>query len=1610
MQTELTNLRLDTKLKGTYESYLCGWVMKVTKLENLEGTPVDDKTKRIWLTSTLNANDEMKKAILDTSNFEINNFNLNGHLGAQKELKYDQWYELLMSNARTIDFTRASTPKRAINQHEVRGGRGGRFGGRMPGGRGGRDFRGGRGGRGRGRGAEPASRWTGPNMEMKKEMWFQYDEYQKLTDAQKTKLRDLKSAAAEGRALRQANENQRKAQGNPSATVRENIPWTGSTTSSILPTPTHNINRVLSASTARLSTVPGGSGTPPLPETMTYRGAQYHIGNHNIKYTVSLHDQRHVGALIDGGANGGLGGSDMQTVYESMDRADITGIGDHQISDVCIGTGASLIMTSSGPIIGIFNQYALLGEGNTIHSCGQMRAYGVDVNDVPRRMKGKQRIRHPDGFVIPLNVRNGLAYMDMSLPSDEDMMKYVHVEFTRDIQWNPNRYDDEYEINAMNPTVEELLPDLGHAPDEYFVPEDEMIEKEFIGTHINTHLWGEYNHFDDYIDACIREVHVNRYQRGPVTHDLSQLAPNFGFIPENRILKTIENTTQYGRVETRWPMRQHFKSRSPQYNIRHLPDEFATDAIISSIPAIDDGIKGHGGCKILQYFHGRFTKYRRGEPLSAHSEFPEALKKFIRKVGAPTALMSDNAKNEISAQVDAVLNTYAIDSKQSEPEYQNQNYAERGIQEVKSMTIGLMDRTKTPAKFWLLCALYVIALLNIVASQKLDWITPHQALLGEPPDSSPWMAFHWWEPVYFTDRSVSFPETKEKFGRIIGVAQNQGDLMTWNIWDAESEIMVIRSEVRTARTTVLPNLRAESKITSDGGELLVTASELADVLDPTEEILPRFSPDQLMGMSYLKTQEDGTVLRATVVRKLKDADSLSRKKIKFLLELGEGQLEELIEYGELSRIISEQLDQENGIYDVPYLFQSVIGHQGPLKKGDKEYNGSSYNVLVQWDDGSKTYEPLDIIFKDDPITLAKYAQENGLLQTPGWKRLRTYAKNEKKLGRLLNQAKKANKRYNSKPKYKFGIRIPRTVTEAREFDTRNGNSLWEDAMKSEIDALNAYDTFINKGRIGSLDGFKKIPLRMIFDVKHDLRHRARLVAGGHLTDPTTEGTYSSVVSLRGLRLAILGAELNGLDIIVGDISSAYLESYTREKVYTIAGPEFGELEGCVLQISKALYGLRGSGASWHRKFADTLRDMGFFPCRAEQDIWLRDKGDHYEYVCVYVDDIMHMSRDANKFYEELTLKYKYHLKGVGKPSYHLGGDFFRDNDGTLGWGAKTYVGKMIMGYVILFGGEPKEYASPIDDKDHPELDTTDLLDEDGVAMYQSMIGALQWAITLGRFDIHIAVTTMSGFRVQPRLGHLERLKRIYGYLKRQPDAAIRFRTGIPDHEGVEIPVEYDWQDTVYGNEMEEIPEDMPEPKRLPMRTTTYEDANLMHDLITGKSMTGIIHLVNQTPISWFSKKQNVVETATYGSEFMAARQATEQIMDLRYTLRMMGIPLDGPAWMFGDNKSVITSGTLPQSKLNKRHNALSYHRVRSAIACKILYFLHIDGVDNPSDVCTKFLSRAKLWPLVAPLLFWSNEMMAENMEKELQGRQLHAASVKEKEKGKRVKWIDDIPT
>ena len=119
---------------------------------------------------------------------------------------------------------------------------------------------------------------------------------------------------------------------------------------------------------------------------------------------------------------------------------------------------------------------------------------------------------------------------------------------------------------------------------------------------------------------------------------------------------------------------------------------------------------------------------------------------------------------------------------------------------------------------------------------------------------------------------------------------------------------------------------------------------------------------------------------------------------------------------------------------------------------------------------------------------------------------------------------------------------------------------------------------------------------MIFDVKMDLTRKARLVAGGHKTDPPKDSTYSSVVSRDSVCIMFTLAALNNLNVLAADVQNAYLNAETKEKCYIIAGAEFGADKGRPAFIVRALYGLKSSGARWHDHMASSLRSLKFVGC------------------------------------------------------------------------------------------------------------------------------------------------------------------------------------------------------------------------------------------------------------------------------------------------------------------------------------------------------------------------------------------------------------------------------
>lgn len=341
--------------------------------------------------------------------------------------------------------------------------------------------------------------------------------------------------------------------------------------------------------------------------------------------------------------------------------------------------------------------------------------------------------------------------------------------------------------------------------------------------------------------------------------------------------------------------------------------------------------------------------------------------------------------------------------------------------------------------------------------------------------------------------------------------------------------------------------------------------------------------------------------------------------------------------------------------------------------------------------------------------------------------------------------------------------------------------------------------------------------------------KARFVAGGRMMNPPQEITYSSVVTRDSVQIAFLLAALNDVDLLATDIGNAYLNAEPRKKVYTTAGTEFGaELQGRHVLIVRALYGLKSSGAAWRAHLASTLRNLGFTSCLADPDIWYRlakklDNYEYYEYVLVYVDDVLVLSHQGETIMKGLEQYYQ--LKdGYAKPKQYLGAAVkewtFPDDTSKVMWAlsSEQYVKeaiKNIENHLANDDGTLRKSNQQMLTSYVPELDIAPLLQGEDIHLYQSQISILRWMVELGRVDIYVNVALLSSYLTAPRIGHLEAIHHFFGYLKSHTRSMMVFDAGYLSLNESDFAV-YDWKD-FYGDVSEEVPPNAPKPKGKPVQ-------------------------------------------------------------------------------------------------------------------------------------------------------------------------------------------------
>jgi hypothetical protein len=226
----------------------------------------------------------------------------------------------------------------------------------------------------------------------------------------------------------------------------------------------------------------------------------------------------------------------------------------------------------------------------------------------------------------------------------------------------------------------------------------------------------------------------------------------------------------------------------------------------------------------------------------------------------------------------------------------------------------------------------------------------------------------------------------------------------------------------------------------------------------------------------------------------------------------------------------------------------------------------------------------------------------------------------------------------------------------------------------------------------------------------------------------------------------------------------------------------------------------------------------------------------------------------------------------------------------------------------------------------PELDATPELSPQEAAHYQSLIGILRWIVELGRVDICLEVSMMSSHLVLPRVGHLEQVFHIFAHLKKYHNTEIVYDPSDPVIDEAQFDAK-DWASSEFGHldGEEELPPNMPEPRGQGFVISSKVDADHASDSVTRRSRTGFLVWINNSCLVYFlSKKQTSVETSSFGSEFVAMKQCCEYLRGMRYKLRMMGIAVNGPCYISGDNQSVIGAGKHDRARLDTKEEVPKY--------------------------------------------------------------------------------------
>ena len=804
----------------------------------------------------------------------------------------------------------------------------------------------------------------------------------------------------------------------------------------------------------------------------------------------------------------------------------------------------------------------------------QMRANQVIVHDIPLiYTQPEDRNKHQHSIItsdpelhIPLKLDGTTSYFDTRKPTDEEVKgnaNCIHIYMTSDAPWEPHDKSNHRSEEAIRATL-----------DQHYTPPDRTIRR------IHSTRTSAAIDIDSYADALycnISSTKTTSNRKGLVSAEQLSKRWHIGLESAQR---TIDRTTQLAvRDFTSTTGTRRLKPYAMQLKYPRLNVEMYVDILIGRTTSLM-------GNKYAAVYCTPFH-WMTVDPIKKRSDVHQTLDTLFRRVGIPKVLIPDNAQELTQGEFRRKALKAQAAIHPIEAHTPNQNIAESGIRELKRMYRRLMSATNTPECLWDLCLVYAATIRSHTALniRELDGEVPQTMLTGDTSDISMLCEFGWYEYVWYLSPADDNMEIKH-LGRYCGPSRDVGEALCARILTRKGKF-VHRSSVLPLSDEEQRSPVVAKKIEAFEAELKEALGQKYDPLKPDQvdksELTPEFEPyepiepddpkniplveddevdhdafNQYISARVCLPQGD-QMAYGTVKRRRKDehGNFIGHSNKNPLLDTSFYDVE--FDSGETeaysANIIAEniysQVDQDGYTH---LKIKEIIDHRSDhtAAKGDHYYTTKrglklpkrttkGWQLCVQMSDGSTSWESLRELKETDPLMVAEYAVNNKIDHEPAFVWWVPYT--IRKRDRVIKAMKKRYWRRHQK----YGIEIPKTIKRAREIDDETGTTFWTDAINKEMKNVAKAFEILPEG-VGKPPGYTNITVHMVFDVKADFTRKARLVAGGHMTDPPSSVTYASVVSRESVRLAFLIAALNGLDIQAADIGNAYLNAPPREKI------------------------------------------------------------------------------------------------------------------------------------------------------------------------------------------------------------------------------------------------------------------------------------------------------------------------------------------------------------------------------------------------------------------------------------------------------------------------------